>query len=254
MADYRNTGLDWASRVAIGQVAGWTPFRKFAMNNDMDSGTEQIWPLGTIQVLPTTAAVASTVSSSTDDDLAGTGARNITIYGLDANYALVEETIDMDGTTAVTTTQTFLRIYSANVTVVGTGAQNAGNITISVGGNAQAYIEAGEGQSHISQYTVPANYTLLLNSLDATVGRISGTNDLALQWQMRLYNESSNNNYESWRSILDTFPYQTQILVTNATQLVPEKADIRVLGVTGGTNLVCQVDYSGYLIETDYID
>ena len=254
MADYRNTGLDWASMVALGQVAGWTTFRKFAMNDDIDSGTEQIWPLGTIQVLPTTAVVASTVSDDEADDVAGKGARNITIYGLDANYALVEETIDMDGTTAVTTTQTFLRIYRAAVTIVGTGGENAGNITISVGGNAQAYIEAAEGQTQISQYTVPANHTLLINAVDATVGRIGGTNDLALQFQIRLYNESSNNNYESWKTVLDTFPYQNQIIVNNSTQIVPEKSDIRVLGVTAGTNLVCQVDYSGFLIETDYID
>ena len=241
-----NQPFDFA--VASGDIPGWRTFRKFAMNPDIDAGTEQIWPLGTIQVLPTTAAVASVTSDDAADDVGGTGALVITIQGLDANYVEVEEDVILTGAIAATTTQTFLRIYRSFVTLVGTGGVNAGNITISVGVNPQAYIELNEGQTHISQYTVPAGHTLILPNLVATTGRISAF-DLSIQWQVRFYNEASNNNYESWRSLLDVFPYEGQVALVGTVQTVVEKSDIRVIAVSTGGNLNCHVDYSGFLVD-----
>jgi len=238
--------------VANNKVPGWRIFRKFAMNPDIDAGTEQIWPLGTIQVLPTTAAVASVTSDDAADDVGGTGALTLKILGLDENYVEVEETVTLTGAVAVTTTQTFLRIYRAFIVLVGTGGVNAGNITINVGGNTQAYIEAGEGQTHISQYTVPADHTLLLPNLVTTVGRV-GNADISVQWQARNYNVLSNANYEGWRSLLDVFPYEGAVTLTNTVQLVSERTDIRVIIVSTATNSNCHVDYSGFLVDNNFL-
>jgi hypothetical protein len=50
------------------------------------------------------------------------------IQGLDGSYNLAEETVDMDGTTTVTTTQTFLRVFRMSVETAGTSGNNEGNI------------------------------------------------------------------------------------------------------------------------------
>jgi hypothetical protein len=51
------------------------------------------------------AALQMTVSSSSASDTsAGTGARTVLITGLNANYAVISESVTMNGQTAVTTT------------------------------------------------------------------------------------------------------------------------------------------------------
>ena len=145
--------------VALGLVPGWRSFRKFGTNDSLASGTDEMWPLGTSRVRPTSAAVASAVSTAAADDVGSTGALTLTIEGLDANYLEVSETIAMDGTTPSATTQTFLRVNRAYIATAGTGQTNAGHITITVGGDAQAYVEASEGQTHQTHYTVPADHT-----------------------------------------------------------------------------------------------
>jgi len=244
----RRGDLPFDQAVALGSVPSWGHFRKFAMNPDVDAGTEQIWPPGTIQVLPTAAGTASVVSSLAADDAASTGAREIIVFGLDANYSLVQETVTMDGLTPVVTSQSFLRIYRAYTTAVGSGGVNAGNISISIGGNLQAYIEASEGQTHISQYTVPADKFLLLTDFYAQVGR-TGANDLAVQFQVRTYNENSTDNYNSWLSVLDGYPYEGTLTV-DGVFIVPSKADIRVLATAAGSNMNMAVEYHGYIVDT----
>ena len=178
---------DLASHAALGQIPGWTSFRKFGMNPDVDSGREQVWPPGIIQVLPLVGGegVASIVSDSIADDLGSTGGEKLLVQGIDSSYNLIEESVDMDGTTPVLTILEFYRIYRAYFTQAGTGMENAGNISISIGGALQAYIELLEGQTHITQYTVPADHTLLLYYYAVNSGRI-GNFDLAAQFQIRL--------------------------------------------------------------------
>ena len=244
---------DFKVAVAAGLVPGWRRFRKFGMNDDVDTGTEQIWPLGTIKVLPTAAAVASVVSSSSADGVGGTGARTIIVGGLDANYEEVEEEVTMTGITPVNTTQTFLRLNRAYAVDVGSGGINAGNITVSIGGNAQAYIEASEGQSHQLDYCVPAGHTYLIDVYSATVGD-SGVDAMQILGQIRLYDETApTNNYQSWRTISDLYmPEESRINDASVTAL-PQKTDIRGLATTNGNNHAVTLITDGYLVRNDVL-
>jgi len=103
--------------------------------------------------------VATVVSSSTADDLVGTGAQKVKIEGLDANYNAQIVEVEMDGTTNVSTTETFIRVYRVYVSQAGSGKVNAGNITISIGGSVRAQISANQGQTLMAVYTVPAGFT-----------------------------------------------------------------------------------------------
>lgn len=75
-----------------------------------------------------TAYKLDLTSSSANDAAAGTGARTVKVYGLDANYKFATETVTLNGQTAVTTTGTFYRVFGIQVITTGTGRKNAGDI------------------------------------------------------------------------------------------------------------------------------
>jgi len=102
---------------------------------------------------PGSAAQIVVVSSSASDT-----AVTMLISGLDANFAPITESVALNGTTNVTTVQSFLRINS----VVTTAGNAVGNVTFTSGATVIARVNAGIGQTQMSVYTVPAGYTLYL--------------------------------------------------------------------------------------------
>lgn len=157
--------------IAEGDVSGHSVLLKFGRNADVDTGgVETIWEGGGAYPFPSTAQSLEAVSSSVDDDSAGTGARTITLIGLNASYVEQTQVIILDGTTPVAITGTWLRVYRCSVTTAGTGAVNAGLITIRIsgGGTTLLVIGAGEGQTLMAVYTVPAGYTAYMISYYAS--------------------------------------------------------------------------------------
>jgi len=141
-----------------GFVKGFSSINKFAYNPTVGTSFELISVASANITYPTTAGAVTVVSSSTDDDSAGTGARTVKIEGLDANYEIQSETVTMDGTTNVVTTNTYIRLFRMTVITAGSGGKNAGNITATIGGNEQVRISSSyENQSLVGAYTIPAN-------------------------------------------------------------------------------------------------
>lgn len=150
---------------------------KFGQNTSLAADTEEdIWSAGGTKEIATTAETVDIVSSSTADDFGGTGANLIQIEGLDSDYNVVIEQITMDGTTTVTTTSLWRRVYRATVIFAGSGQVNAGNITITntTSGQTMAQILADFGVTQDSHYMVPAGYTGFLISMETSVYRTSG--------------------------------------------------------------------------------
>ena len=87
----------------------------------------------------------------------------------------------MNGTTPVTTANQYLRVNRAISSQVGSGQVNAGNISIrdTGGGTLRSIIPVvlagiGIGISSQSAYTVPAGYTLLIESAILSINRNTG--------------------------------------------------------------------------------
>jgi hypothetical protein len=250
---WREASGDFAHGVSLGLVPGWEAFRKFGANPSVGTGgAEEIWPPGTVRTLPTAAGVASVSSDATadDGDPQGTGAGKILISGLDANWLEISETVTLNGTTPVNTVNSFLRIHRMYCTTVGIGGINAGNITATIGGNAQSYVRAGEGQTAVIGYTVPANKYFLLNYYSVGVGRMAGSSDANVDGQIRLYNGTG---WDSWRSISNIYLFNGQEH-TNAVSvtLLPPKTDLRGL-VTSSVATQSHAIFGGYLVRTDHI-
>lgn len=138
--------------------------------------TEDVWDGGGLWVPPTEARVHNLVSSSANDAAAGTGARTIKIYGLDANYDRQEETITLNGVTPVATTNSYTRIFRMVCQTWGSGQANAGNITATAVTDATvtAQVSTGNNQTLMAIYTVPNGYSLILYTywffVNATAG------------------------------------------------------------------------------------
>ena len=133
--------------IAAGEVANTSHINKFGyQGTDATSGT--IWDAnGTTADYPYPAAGVITSSSTSGDD---TG-EGIEVQGLDANYNPLTITTTIGGTP----TETFSRVFRVRMTT----ANNVGVVTINVGGSLAAQILAGNGQTLMAVYTIPAGKT-----------------------------------------------------------------------------------------------
>ncbi len=167
-------------------VGGILYVNKFGRSADVDGGvTTDIWDGADgatstdVWVPPTTARLHNIVSTSVADDgfPAGTGARTVSVQGLDENWDLASETVTLNGTTDVATTITYVRIFRLIVLTVGSGGGNAGVITATAQTDATvtAAIAIGNNQTLMAIYTVPAGMSGRLLAYYASANRASPT-------------------------------------------------------------------------------
>jgi hypothetical protein len=141
---------------------------------------EGIWDASQALTLFSAAVQLEVASTNAADAAAGTGARTVRVLGLDANYNVIEETLTLNGQTAVVSVNSYLRVFGVEVLTAGTGLMNAGIIyvadavvtwTAGVPSDVTkiaAYITAGENISHNGHWTVPAGSFYLLTDVTFT--------------------------------------------------------------------------------------
>ena len=130
-----------------------------------------------------TNAQRSIKSTSTSDAAAGTGARTITINYLNTSFQLKQDTVTLNGTTAVNTNATDIAfIESMQVATVGTqGGGNIGTIELFTatagGGSIWASIAISDNQTFYAHHYVPAGVTCYLLNISGgatvTAGRVT---------------------------------------------------------------------------------
>ena len=170
-------------QVAQGQIAYHKHIYKFGQNAVVGNSVETIWQQGGLYSYPPSATIMTVSSSDTNDTSAGTGARTVQIAGLDGDYNEVSETITLNGQTAVTTTNSFIRVNRALVLTAGSGEANAGIIyvgtgTVTLGVPANVYTTIngdGTNQSLQAFWTVPANYNAYIHQTNISTGNSSNT-------------------------------------------------------------------------------
>ena len=158
--------IDFYLAVAKGDFTGYSNVSKFGYNPTVGSGNyESIWEGSNAYPWMSTDDQLEVLSSDTDDTSAGTGARTVELQGLDSSWNVLTETVTMNGTSAVTTTGSFLRIFRARVVTAGSSGRNEGTITIrdQDTSTTRALITNGatdgNGQTLMAVYTIPAGKT-----------------------------------------------------------------------------------------------
>jgi hypothetical protein len=140
-------------QVARGQVQRHRVVNFFGFNENVGTSFTTLWSQDSDYIVPPSASAMTLVSNSASDT-----AVSVLIEGLDADYNEIQEVLVTNGTTDVTTANSYLRINKM-LQVIGFAV---GDITISVGASVYGRIAAGVGASQMSQYTVPNNSTFYL--------------------------------------------------------------------------------------------
>jgi len=204
---------DFYLDVAQGNIAKHSLIHKFGRNSSVGTSFAPVCD-GGVYPTPTTAVSLEFISNDAADALDDTGMHEITIVGLDANWA--EQTVVVaahatNGTTAVAITGTWLRVYRAYVSKSGTYASassgsHVGQITIRVasGGATYAVISNTDfprAQTECGAYTVPLGHTAYV--LGAIVNIDSNKTADVLFFQRPFANDVSSSYNGTMRTVFE---------------------------------------------------
>lgn len=171
--------VEFFTNVALGRVTGAKNWKKTGENTVVSTTQLPLNEAGSPIVPLTVAATISFVSNSANDTVAGTGARYIRIFGVNSSGAEIQEDLALNGTTPVTTINSYYGILNrVIVTQVGSGAtkSNQGTITGTSGGNTYCTITIGDSVMKQLAYYVPTNKTALIYSYLFDASKNAGAN------------------------------------------------------------------------------
>jgi hypothetical protein len=116
------------------------------------------------------------VSTSAEDNAAGTGARSVSLAMLDASGNQITHTIAPNGLTAVPFPAAVSASNGGRVVAAGSARKNVGDLIIrdAGGGATRGIILAGKGVMRQAPYTVPTGLTLLVRQILLAVDSPTG--------------------------------------------------------------------------------
>ena len=169
--------------IARGKINKASSIHKFGRNPNVGGAPETIWEQGGIYTYLTVASTVYVSGADAQDSASGTGARTVTVQGLDANYNEIQETLTVDGAVS---TKSFLRVYRAFVASAGSLQTNKGDVLVSTGASGGGTVLAkiatigtgtvyGQGQTNLALYTIPAGKTGFLTNWNIGVGDYNDT-------------------------------------------------------------------------------
>lgn len=171
--------------LALGRIGGKDVGIKFGRNPGISTTTDpaDVWNGNgnyTGQPVGFTPETVHVFSASANDTSAGTGARTIRITGLKTSTSTEYETEDLtlNGTTAVTSANTWWRVNRAEILTAGSGGENAGEVTVrptTTTANVFVVMPAGYNRSQIGAFTVPAGHNMILKRLRVAITRANGS-------------------------------------------------------------------------------
>lgn len=210
-------------QVSRGLIDGHKRVFKFGYNGEIQNIEETIWDVGGLYTYPSSAVTMTATSSSgaTDSGI------EVTIQGVDTNYAELSETVTLDAAGTATTTGSFLRVYRA---FVSGSTASAGNITIANGGTTYAYLSVADQQTLMALWTVPAGYTAYLFQLDTTAFTIQNNKVATIRMLTRQHNGvfRTQNKFDLFEG-----SYHQDI---TCPQPIPEKTDIEFRAIADSSN------------------
>ena len=170
-------------QVARDQISYHEGVHKFGFYDSVDTNLTTIWSQGGVYSYLSSASTLYISSSSTDDTGAGTGARTVTVSGLDNNFDEKIETVTLNGQTGVELNgSTWFRVNRIVVNTAGSGGANAGVLyvgtesapTSGVPTNKYATVLVGDNQTLMCIYTVPRGYTGFITQKDVSASSSAG--------------------------------------------------------------------------------
>jgi hypothetical protein len=166
--------------IARSRIVNFSHIDKFGANDTVGTSDETIWHYGGLYNWLTAPTAIKITSSNSNEVHGGGGVHTIRLEGLNANYEVITETISLNGHTAVTTVNTFQRLYRMNAVSVGNSLVNVGQIYGFTGDSTDgvpdtatqvyASMPAEHGQTLLGAYTIPVSKTGYIAHIHAEVG------------------------------------------------------------------------------------
>lgn len=245
----RVSSMSYLYDIVEGNVPGHEAWTKSGYNPNVGTASETVWSYSTAYVFPTAPIQMEVVSSdNTQDKAGGTGALEVYVNYLDGNYVEHQETIILNGTTAVPTVATnIFRVNNFRVKKVGAAKAPLGNLTIRGigGGTVYSYITAGFNRARNIVYTVPAGKTLYVTTLiyscaDATKG-VSFVG-------LATYDPENGGLTDFFLPFQSAILYNTSYIVdlTMPTRL-EEKVDMKITAISAQAGAIAVASLRGWL-------
>jgi len=230
--------------VVEGGIDGYNYIHKFGRNPDIDGTFEAIWNGGGDYTgfNATGAERVNVVSTSTLDTITGTGARTVKVFGLNADYEEIEETIILAGQAPVLTDASFIRLDRVRVLTAGAGGVNAGtiNVTQLTSGIKFAGLPVGYNATMIAAYTVPAGKTAYMTDWFGSLSnKVNGVSNIRLV--AREFGEVFQIREEL--SILADGSSYVQRRFDIPKNSFPEKTDIKIMADSSVVNLAISAGF-----------
>jgi hypothetical protein len=210
----------WDLQVARGKVQGVTQINIFGYSSNVtNSGYVTLWEDGVMNFM-TSEAYLNVYSTSSSD----AGAK-ILISGLDANYAMISETLTISpsGIANTTTTKKYLRVNSFQMTTPNTNQiTNIGTITAKNAANV-AMILPSVGRMQNAWYSIPAGYSFYVRNINIFSGETkTGATPTWFYYRVKNHSNITGMHYDV---LTTSFQNEYKVQRTNPVRYT-EKSDI----------------------------
>lgn len=255
-------GLPLCDPLLIGNVNNYyptrIPFDVQGFGTGVNNTRVDVCNIGTAEacapyVFPPAGGIQMRViSTSTNDDgsPAGTGVRTVTIHYLDTNYTVQQETLTLNGTTAVTTVATnILRVNDFHSETAGSLSHADGNITLenTAGTVVYARIAPTYNRSRNAVFTIPAGKTGYITHWNFFSGTATGTHYTRFALRSDSHEATRTPGVFQLHDGAGTLNGGTNTYY-DIPIVVPEKTDIKVSVISDAANAAAQANshFSGW--------
>lgn len=245
---------DYKYRVANGEISTSTLWNKFGYNLDIDTAAPELIASfgGSINIM-TSADTLDVVSSSASDDSVGTGVRSILITGISGDSEPQTEIVVMDGTTPVTTSNTWLGVNRVVALSTGSNLSAVGTITIDDTSNAvgvQAEIPIGSNVTQQCILHTPISNNFMAEWLVLNARKLSGGGGSPrVTFKGYSYSRVTGVTYEVFRLDIDTGVENTLELRPSFPFVIGGREVLYFTAETDTNNTAANCRFSGILID-----
>ena len=245
---------DFTTEVALGRRQGASTWNKFGYNTDVDTGSDELiaaFGAAFNQKLAAGETLDIVSSSVNDVNTTGTGVQQLVIFGVDSEWNEVTEVIALNGTTTVTTTNSFIGVNRMTIFTSGTLDSNDGTITATATTslNTMATMPAGEGTTQQCLFYVPADHQFLATWLDLNAQRVGGGTNPVVTFKGFVYSNVVDSQFEVLRKIIDTDIVNDISLNPAEPFIIGEKSIFWITASTTNDNTRVSGRFSGKLIR-----
>ena len=230
-------------QVSRGQISGHSTLSLFGYQSAVGNTKIPVWENATAYTYITSASTLTLVSTSASDDTVA----KVLISGLDSSFSPISETLALNGTSGVTTVNSYFRVNSMTLTTPGTSqTTNVGTITLKQSSNVIAQINVGIGKTQMSIYTVPAGYSFYLDLAEVNTSNSYTSSNIIT------YSVQAINNVTGVKLAVLQQPFVSIYLANRASDpfVYTEKTDIQWQLVTStATTVSAGLIIAGKLIK-----